>query len=60
MVWARDQRPILAKCHPYDSNAVISIKLGNLWRSISEGDKKPYYDEAQKIKDQHRIDHPGK
>nr|XP_006815472.1 PREDICTED: uncharacterized protein LOC102805802 [Saccoglossus kowalevskii] len=59
MVWARVYRPILAKEHPNANNAEISVKLGEVWHRMTDLQKKPYYEESQKIKDQHKKDHPG-
>ena len=59
MVWARDRRAKLATEMPQANNAEISVQLGRMWASMCENDKKPYYDEAEKIKNQHRRDYPG-
>ncbi|XP_069340405.1 transcription factor SOX-30 isoform X2 [Eulemur rufifrons] len=59
MVWARIHRPALAKANPAASNAEISVQLGLEWNKLSEEQKKPYYDEAQKIKEKHREEFPG-
>ncbi|KAJ1128590.1 hypothetical protein NDU88_006967 [Pleurodeles waltl] len=58
MVWARIHRPALAKANPAANNAEISVQLGLEWNKLSEDQKKPYYDEAQKIKDKHREEFP--
>ncbi|XP_064422938.1 transcription factor SOX-30 [Latimeria chalumnae] len=59
MVWARIHRPALAKANPAASNAEISVQLGLEWNKLTEEQKKPYYDEAQKIKEKHREEFPG-
>nr|XP_033783385.1 transcription factor SOX-30 [Geotrypetes seraphini] len=59
MVWARIHRPALAKANPAANNAEISVQLGLEWNKLSEDQKKPYYDEAQKIKEKHREEFPG-
>ncbi|KAK2503237.1 hypothetical protein MC885_018820, partial [Smutsia gigantea] len=59
MVWARIHRPALAKANPAANNAEISVQLGLEWNKLSEEQKKPYYDEAQKIKKKHREEFPG-
>ncbi|XP_031209224.1 transcription factor SOX-30 isoform X2 [Mastomys coucha] len=59
MVWARIHRPALAKANPAANNAEISVQLGLEWNKLSEEQKKPYYDEAQKIKEKHREEFPG-
>ncbi|XP_039105388.1 transcription factor SOX-30 [Hyaena hyaena] len=59
MVWARIHRPALAKANPAANNAEIRVQLGLEWNKLSEEQKKPYYDEAQKIKEKHREEFPG-
>ncbi|XP_059948085.1 transcription factor SOX-30-like isoform X2 [Mesoplodon densirostris] len=59
MVWARIHRQALAKANPAANNAEISVQLGLEWNKLSEEQKKPYYDEAQKIKEKHREEFPG-
>ena len=59
MVWARIHRPALAKANPAANNAEICVQLGLEWNKLSEEQKKPYYDEAQKIKEKHREEFPG-
>ncbi|MEE6478259.1 hypothetical protein FKM82_011795 [Ascaphus truei] len=59
MVWARIHRPALAKANPAANNAEISVQLGLEWNKLSEEQKKPYYDEAQKIKEKHREEFPS-
>ncbi|XP_075571851.1 transcription factor SOX-30 [Pelecanus crispus] len=59
MVWARIHRPALAKANPAANNAEISVQLGLEWSKLTEEQKQPYYDEAQKIKQRHREEFPG-
>ncbi|XP_009504442.2 transcription factor SOX-30 [Phalacrocorax carbo] len=59
MVWARIHRPALAKANPAANNAEISVQLGLEWSKLTEEQKQPYYDEAQKIKRRHREEFPG-
>lgn len=59
MVWAREYRPKLATQLPNANNAEISVKLGQVWNELSNEEKKPFYEEAEKIKMKHKMDHPG-
>ncbi|NWI97281.1 SOX30 factor, partial [Pitta sordida] len=59
MVWARIHRPAVAKANPGASNAEISVQLGLEWNKLTEEQKQPYYDEANKIKLRHREEFPG-
>ncbi|XP_039264109.2 uncharacterized protein LOC120339935 [Styela clava] len=58
MVWAKRNRPILSKTYPGMTNADISVMLGERWSSMRPEEKQPYYDEADKIKHQHKKDFP--
>ncbi|KAK3582760.1 hypothetical protein CHS0354_015285 [Potamilus streckersoni] len=58
MVWARDYRAKLAASMPNATNSDISIRLGQLWSQMSSEEKKPFYQEADNIKRQHRRDYP--
>lgn len=40
-------------------NSELSKRLGAEWKALNESDKRPYIDEAKKIREQHMIDHPG-
>ena len=40
-------------------NAEISIHLGERWKNMTPAQKQPFYDEAAKIKMEHKIKHPG-
>ena len=60
MVWARNYRPHLATRIPNANNSEISVQLGRVWREMTTDQKKPYYEEAERIKYQHRKDYPGR
>ncbi|NWV13041.1 SOX30 factor, partial [Ptilonorhynchus violaceus] len=59
MVWARIHRAAVAKANPGANNAEISVQLGLEWSKLTEEQKQPYYDEANKIKLRHREEFPG-
>ena len=40
-------------------NSELSKRLGAEWKALNEAAKRPYIDEAKKIREQHLIDHPG-
>ncbi|ESO98398.1 hypothetical protein LOTGIDRAFT_80376, partial [Lottia gigantea] len=58
MVWARTYRGYLAQTMPNATNAEISVKLGQVWNEMTSEEKKPFYAEADQIKNQHKKDHP--
>ena len=40
-------------------NSELSKRLGAEWKALSDAEKRPYIDEAKKIREQHMVDHPG-
>lgn len=59
MVWSKQRRKELAQENPRMHNSELSKRLGAEWKALNESDKRPYIDEAKKIREQHMIDHPG-
>lgn len=59
MVWSKQRRKELAQENPRMHNSELSKRLGSEWKALNESDKRPYIDEAKKIREQHMIDHPG-
>ncbi|KAL8624280.1 hypothetical protein ACOMHN_034003 [Nucella lapillus] len=58
MVWAQAARRKLADQYPHLHNAELSKTLGKLWRLLNEGEKKPFVDEAERLRVQHKKDYP--
>jgi len=58
MVWAQAARRKLSEKYPNLHNAELSKTLGKLWRQLSEDDKKPFMEEADRLRVQHKKDHP--
>ncbi|XP_031566986.1 transcription factor Sox-8-like, partial [Actinia tenebrosa] len=59
MIWARQNRSTIAKRYPSANNAEISVKLGEIWNDLSSGQQKPYFDEAARLKEKHKIEYPN-
>ncbi|XP_043200451.1 protein SOX-15-like [Amphibalanus amphitrite] len=58
MVWSRMQRRRIAQDNPKLHNSEISKQLGAQWKVLSEAEKRPFIDEAKRIRAQHMQDHP--
>uniref|UniRef100_A0AAR2JF21 HMG box domain-containing protein n=1 Tax=Pygocentrus nattereri TaxID=42514 RepID=A0AAR2JF21_PYGNA len=60
MLWAMIHRPALSIANPKASNADISVQLGLEWSKLTDKQKMPYYEEAQRLKIRHMQEFPGK
>lgn len=58
MVWSRIQRRKIAKDNPKMHNSEISKRLGAEWKLLTEVEKRPYIDEAKRLRTEHMKDHP--
>lgn len=58
MVWAQAARRKLADQYPQLHNAELSKTLGKLWRLLSDSDKKPFIEEAERLRMIHKREHP--
>ena len=59
LLWAREQRKRVSGSNPDMSNSDVSSSLGGLWRRLSALEKLPYKKEAERLRQEHRKDHPG-
>lgn len=58
MVWSRIQRRIMATENPKMHNSEISKRLGAEWKLLAETEKKPFIDEAKRLRALHMKEHP--
>ncbi|XKL62959.1 hypothetical protein PGB90_005323 [Kerria lacca] len=59
MVWAQAARKQLADQYPQLHNAELSKTLGKLWRKLSETDKSPFMEEAERLRNLHKKEYPN-
>ena len=58
MVWSKERRKELAVENPRMHNSELSKKLGAEWKALSDTDKRPYIEEAKKIREMHMVEFP--
>lgn len=59
MVWSRKMRKKIADENPKMHNSEISKRLGTQWKDLSDEEKRPYIEEAKKLREAHMKKHPN-
>ena len=58
MLYAQAARKKLSNLYPDLSYAKLSKTLGRIWKSLDQAEKQPFIDEAERLRQKHKIDHP--
>ncbi|KAG8187071.1 hypothetical protein JTE90_016169 [Oedothorax gibbosus] len=58
MVWSQIERRRICEEQPEMHNAEISKRLGKMWRMLSDTERKPYVDEAERLRVLHIQQYP--
>lgn len=59
MVWSQIQRRIICEKTPDMHNAEISKSLGVKWKDLTEVQKQPFIEEAERLRKLHSLEYPG-
>lgn len=58
MLYAQAARKKLSHLYPDLSYAKLSKTLGRIWKSLDDAEKQPFIEEAERLRQKHKKDHP--
>ncbi|KAI1710829.1 HMG (high mobility group) box domain-containing protein [Ditylenchus destructor] len=58
MVWSQMKRRMICERQPDMHNAEISKQLGAQWKALTEEEKRPFVDEAERLRLLHQMEYP--
>ena len=59
MIWAQKQRPIVTKENPGAPGSFVSRRLGDIWNEMTAEERLPFFEEADKLREEHFSNNPG-
>ncbi|XP_067303812.1 SRY-box transcription factor 32 [Pseudorasbora parva] len=59
IIWTKEERRRLAQLNPELENTDLSKILGKTWKAMPLAEKRPYMQEAERLRIQHTIDYPN-
>ena len=58
MVWSQIQRRQMTETHPGLHNAEISKRLGKMWKTLADVQRRPFVEEAERLRQFHAQEYP--
>lgn len=58
MVWSQIERRKICEVQPDMHNAEISKRLGRLWKTLDEAERRPFIEEAERLRKLHMVEYP--
>lgn len=58
MVWSQIERRKICEVQPDMHNAEISKRLGRRWKTLDEAERRPFIEEAERLRQLHMVEYP--
>ncbi|XP_034944117.1 transcription factor Sox-11-like isoform X2 [Chelonus insularis] len=58
MVWSQIERRKICEVQPDMHNAEISKRLGRRWKTLDESERRPFIEEAERLRQLHMMEYP--